>query len=153
MSSKYIILSIFLCLILFAFSCEKNIVKSITTIKYGTSFGMCIGYCRSDLTINNKNATFVKSKNTTQKDAITCINQLDEKILVAMLNDINLNSFMNLPEVIGCPDCADGGAEYVEITSGGKTKRVTYEFGKTPAQISDLVAKLKVEFKSFNNCK
>ena len=37
-----------------------------------------------------------------------------------------------MDEIIGCPDCADGGAEWIEITSGETSHKVTFEYNKSP---------------------
>ena len=145
--------SVFLSLLFLFSSCEKKNLNSITTIKYGTSFGMCVGYCINDLTITGNEATFTKRKNGDEKASITCKSNLSIETLNAIEDHINLNQFNSLPAVIGCPDCADGGAEYVEINNDGKVKRVTFEYGNPPKQLVDLVAILRMKVKSFENCK
>lgn len=152
MTDKYFILIIFSSIILFGFSCKKNDLKSVETIKYGRSFGKCIGYCKSDLTINNQQVIFTKSTNGNQKQTISCVNELDKETLDLIVSNLNLNYFNDSPPIIGCPDCADGGAEYVEINNNGNIKRITFEYGNPPKQLLDLVNLLKIQFKSFENC-
>lgn len=152
MKHKIFFFGVFLSLMFLFSSCEKRDLNSITTIKYGTSFGMCVGYCKNDLVINGKVATFEKTKNGTDKEMVSCTNELNDETINLIMDHINLNYFKSLPEVIGCPDCADGGAEYVEITTNGEMKRVTFEYGKPPKQLADLVAILRVQFKFFENC-
>lgn len=153
MKHKIFFFSVFLSLLFLFSSCEKKNLNSITTIKYGTSFGMCVGYCKNELAIIGNEATFTKRKNGDEKESITCKSNLSEDALNAIGDHINLNQFNSLPALIGCPDCADGGAEYVEINSGGKVKRVTFEYGNPPKQLADLVAILKMQAQSFENCK
>ena len=48
--------------------------------------------------------------------------------------------FQKLPNTIGCPDCADGGAEWIEVNKASHfdcqtprrlfSKKVTFEYGK-----------------------
>ena len=47
-------------------SCQDDvssltIESELVTIRYGTSFGFCVGYCNRDLTINSTQIEFVKS--------------------------------------------------------------------------------------------
>ena len=43
----------------------------------------------------------------------------------------------------GCPDCADGGSEWVEITHEGITKRVTFEAYNSIPENNELVIQLR----------
>ena len=55
--------------------------------------------------------------------------------------------------MVGCPDCADGGAEWISFKLDGKMKEVTYEYGKAPDALKDLVLKLKEIKDGFADCK
>lgn len=138
---------------LFIISCKNQDLSSNATIKYGTSFGMCADYCKRELVLNGAKAIFSKSKNGNIPDTKTCTKQLDETTLAALRKNLDMNLLASLPDVIGCPDCADGGAEFVEITANGKTKKVAYEYGKTPPALVDLIGVIKPVFKSFEDCK
>jgi hypothetical protein len=61
--------------------------------------------------------------------------------------------FVNLPKTIGCPDCADGGAEWIEIISGsgGKSQKVTFEYMNEPAKLKDLASGLRTILESFDH--
>ena len=135
------------------FSCKNQEVSTASTIKYGTSFGMCAGYCKRELVLNNKQATLSLSKNGSNPETKKCVNELAAATVKSINNSIDANTFNSLPDVIGCPDCADGGAEYIEITNNGKTKKVTFEYGKTPPQIKQLVDQIKPVFTALNDCK
>jgi len=136
-----------------AFSCKNQDVSIATTIKYGTSFGMCAGYCKRDLVLNNKQATLSLNKHGSNPETKSCNKEVDDATLSSINESIDANTFNNMPDVIGCPDCADGGAEYVELTNNGKTKRVTFEYGKTPTELKELLNQIKPIFNSFNDCK
>ena len=62
------------------------------------------------------------------------------KKLVALLD---LKTFQALDDQIGCPDCADGGAEWIEVKWLKKSKRVTFENGQTVKGIEGLIEKLR----------
>ena len=40
---------------------------------------------------------------------------------------IDFGYFQSLDDVYGCPDCADGSAEFIEIIYDGVAKQVTFE--------------------------
>ncbi|TCD10122.1 hypothetical protein EZ449_09850 [Pedobacter frigidisoli] len=133
-------------------SCKKNNIKNLNSIGYGSSFGMCAGYCATNLLINDFKLTFSKSKNGQAPDTKTCTKTISEEEVNAIKNLLNSNQIVNLPEVIGCPDCADGGAEYVSINADGKQYKITYEYGKAPKELEAAVAKLRVLKDSFKEC-
>src|SRR6185295_14271553 len=55
------------------------------------------------------------------------LSQSDWADLSAAYDPITFNS---LDSVIGCPDCADGGAEWVTVETEGKDRKVLFEYGK-----------------------
>jgi hypothetical protein len=45
--------------------------------------------------------------------------------------------------VHGCPDCADGGAEWVAIQTPDQTIQTTYEYGHNLERIGELQKELR----------
>jgi hypothetical protein len=45
--------------------------------------------------------------------------------------------------VHGCPDCADGGAEWVQVRASGDSIRATFEYGATLEPIAALQAEIR----------
>jgi hypothetical protein len=149
---KFFPLACLLAITLNFMSCEKGKIKNIDSIGYGTSFGMCIGYCLNSISVNNEKVTFSKTKHGSTPDTKTCtstISAAEAKILKDLLDDSKIAS---LPKTIGCPDCADGGAEWVSVTSGTKEYKVVFEYGKAPKELAPVVTKLRVLKETFNNC-
>lgn len=146
------LLYITFCAILSISGCKKGSIKNLNNITYGSSFGMCVGYCSSSLVISDLKLTFSKSKNAQPADTKTCSKSISEADIDAIKNELNINKISNLPEVIGCPDCADGGAEWISINADGKQYKITYEYGKAPKELEAAVAKLKVLKDSFKDC-
>jgi len=134
------------------FSCKKGNIKNLNSIAYGSSFGMCAGYCSNSLLISDLKLTFSKSKNGQSADTKTCSKTISEADVSAIKNELNISKISNLPEVIGCPDCADGGAEWISINADGKQYKITYEYGKAPKELEAAVAKLKVLRDGFKDC-
>ena len=52
-----------------------------------------------------------------------------------------------------CPDCADGGAEWVELGFENKVKRVTFEYMKEPEELKTLIPSLRELMAGFNDCR
>lgn len=48
-----------------------------------------------------------------------------------------------LPPVIGCPDCADGGAESLTIEGAGEAQSISFEYGAAVAQAAPLLERVR----------
>jgi hypothetical protein len=133
----------------------KEGVSDELTVRTGTSFGMCIGdHCVSDYVFNGTNVTLThKSQRPQQQPASkSCqftISQTDWNTIKA---NVNLDAFGKQPARIGCPDCADGGAEYVELELGDQKHRVTFPYGETIPGFESLVSKLREHRDAFQTC-
>ncbi len=132
--------------------CKKDRINNLNSISYGSSFGMCVGYCSNNLLISDLKLTFSKSKNGQTSDTKTCSKTISEADVNAIKNDLNMEKIASLPETIGCPDCADGGAEWIAINADGKQYKITYEYGKAPKELEAAVARLKVLKDGFKDC-
>lgn len=142
---------IFLSLLLFSISGCKKFPADLQ-IKYGTSFGMCTGYCINEATIGAKEVV-LNSTSRNEKPALkTCSRVLTASEWTSLKGGLVVDKFMGMKDTYGCPDCADGGAEWIEITANGKTKKVTYDYNKAPDELKDLAAKLKEIMASMKNC-
>ena len=51
--------------------------------------------------------------------------------------------FEGVGPVIGCPDCADGGAESLSVTADGQTDKVTFEYGAQVAELEPLLGQMR----------
>lgn len=123
------------------------------TLKSGESFGFCIGKCYKEITIKGDAVELlvierVGRTGVAHKDPIETkyTDKLSASDLQAIEKEINLSKFTALNEVYGCPDCADGGAEWIEVLQKGDIKdKVTYEFGKDVAGIEGLTKILRTK--------
>jgi len=57
-----------------------------------------------------------------------------------------------LDPVYGCPDCADGGAAYLEVALDGTSLRVEMEFGDPPPALADLYATTMALIDALETC-
>jgi heat shock protein HslJ len=113
------------------------------TIRGGTSFGECLGYCREELEWRGTTVSLVRSgwnRDEFPERSVTRPADENDWLRTVALDDIE--ALARLGAVIGCPDCADGGAEWIEIDGPEGRTRVTYEYGRPPAGIATLAARL-----------
>ncbi|CAF1102706.1 unnamed protein product [Didymodactylos carnosus] len=105
---------------------------------------MCRGYCRNYVLLTPSKIIAVKeSYQTTQYPSIKKELNLTLKEWENILNLVDITKFKATPNVLGCPDCADGGAEWIEIVFQSGTKRVTFDNGRTIPGLESLVNKLR----------
>ena len=142
-----------LLIVLLTFSaCEKSKFDDLTVISYGSSFGMCVGFCVSELAIGKDKMTYVQKQHSPKPDAKSCTKPTDTDELEAIKKLLDIEKIAALPEVIGCPDCADGGAEWVTVNADGKKYKIAFEYGKAPKELAAVVARLKVLKETFKDC-
>lgn len=123
---------------------EKISDKSIT-IKTGTSFGMCLGYCALEATIT-MNSVFYESSSW-QKDKYPSKiyrESISSEEWESLISLIDMDEFETLDDAIGCPDCADGGSEWIEINIDKRVKKVIFEYGESLKGTNELLNKLRV---------
>ncbi|HYD59554.1 MAG TPA: hypothetical protein VEC35_04330 [Noviherbaspirillum sp.] len=90
-------------------------------IRSGWSFGMCLENCEGQAEIRQDGATLTvkrrKDPNLPEASVWDAVSAKEWEALTA--------SFQTLPDmVIGCPDCADEGREWIEVEHKGSKKRV-----------------------------
>ena len=61
----------------------------------------------------------------------------------AIKGQLDMKAFLELDEIIGCPDCNDGGREWVEVGDGLIQKRVTFESPEPPEELTNLLTLLR----------
>lgn len=149
----YRLLSILVVSILAFSGCRKECdCSDIQRIEYGTSFGECFGYCNRDIAITPDKILFTKSGWIDSLQTRQCSKEIPSKEFFAFTDKIDLNDFKKLKEVIGCPDCNDGGAEWIRIITSDSSKKVTFEYGNEPDALKSLIHILRDYLKGFENC-
>ncbi len=123
-------------------------------IRSGTSFGFCAGYCNKDMELIGTKATFTKSspRDPAKYPTRICIKTLATNKAADLNVMAQFTEFRKQPEVIGCPDCADGGMEYIEVQVGELRHKVKFDYGKTIPGFDALVKELRTQRDSFNDC-
>ena len=108
----------------------------VISIKHGTSYGHCVGYCIREELYSAGQVVFTQISRDEQSNPKKELTEtFSDKEFEKLAASIDWSKWKELPESIGCPDCADGGAEYVEVITSSGVKRVTFEAGSTPEGI------------------
>ncbi|HCS20608.1 MAG TPA: hypothetical protein DIW47_08610 [Bacteroidetes bacterium] len=133
--------------VLFSVSCAgtSGINKSeIIEIRWGTSFGMCRGYCYAEYQYTPEGTRLIrKGWDTAAYPKTLEVFSPKPGEWTELKASIDLATFNALPERIGCPDCADGGAEWIEIITSEGGKKVTYEYGQVPTGLNAILKLLR----------
>lgn len=129
-------------------SCAVSTKKrEILTIKHGSSFGMCNGYCFKENTYTPEDYIHYEKAfgRTNPKDFPEKMDSISisPKEWEEIISKIDLEKFYAEQETIGCPDCADGGSEWIEIATTDKVYRVTFEFGQPSEGLKPIYSALR----------
>jgi hypothetical protein len=124
---------------------------NVLGLRSGTSFGMCAGYCLTELIIEETSVRFNETgwpthSNLPPKTRTVPLTQRERAHLQSL---IDLSELERLEGVHGCPDCADGGTEWIELRTANDTIRVTFEFGRELAPIAELQAAIRAQRERF----
>lgn len=141
------LISLLSILISCASSKETN-SKTILKIQYGNSYGNCIGYCWNQYTLDGK--TINENRKATGRGDRSKYPEINESKDLKnsdwenVVKTVNQQKLMELAETIGCPDCADGGAEWISVEfSDGTSKKVTIEAGSKHEDLIELIRLIK----------
>jgi hypothetical protein len=104
----------------------------------GWSFGMCGGYCKADLAIENGALVLTGGGWTSDEPLFENRGDLTADGHGRISAAVARLSGVALEEVYGCPDCADGGAAYVVLDRDGLTSRHDLDFGRPPEILAEL---------------
>lgn len=139
-ASFYLITIVILCL----FSCEEEETGNVISISSGTSFGECMGYCVRTLEIENLSLTYTVSGYDPVNYPVLSVESTlsggEWNTIAALVDFKELQSY---EDVIGCPDCADGGAEWVQVETSEGLKKITFDYGDTLSAIQPLINHLR----------
>lgn len=117
-----------------------------TQIVSTTSFGMCVGYCSTRLEISAGQAVLVRSSRGGRGGAALPDQRFAAALPASEWQELQRlaasTSLAGLPPTIGCPDCADGGAE--SLTIAGATERtITFEHGARIEEAQPLLERVR----------
>lgn len=129
-------------------------VSDELVVRSGTSFGMCMGYCVKRLELAGTKAIFTQESHIDKQRYPTksCQRVISQEKAMNLKSMARFDAFQKLPKRFGCPDCADGGAEFIEMQFGNQTHKVEFEYGKTIPGFEALVRDLRAQRAEFDTC-
>ena len=128
-------------------SCGYGAAPGVLQVVSTTSFGMCAGYCSTRLEISAGAAVLTRTSRGGRgaqelpEQRFTQTLTPDEWVEITRL--AAAAKFDGLPPVIGCPDCADGGAESLTIMGTTVPKTVSFDHGATVEQVQPLLDRVR----------
>ena len=115
----------------------------VEAIRSTTSFGFCVGYCRSALEITAERATYRLVDPRSERPDLERTVPITAAEWLDLRSAVSRSQLEALPTVIGCPDCADGGAESLEVAADGWSRAVTFEYQAPVAQLQPLLDRVR----------
>jgi hypothetical protein len=118
----------------------------VRIVRGGFSFGMCAGYCRTEIEIDGVQVVLTRQAGFDTSDG-----DLPDQVVVGELTvagRARLDSLesglatQTLQETYGCPDCADGGSGWVVVRDASTELRSTFEYADPPealVEVDDLL--------------
>lgn len=140
------LLAAFAALALTACATAPAPAASVTRVVSTTSFGMCMGYCTTRLEITEDEAVLIREPRGGRGSAIN--HHAQPQRYTRPLSDTEWREIQRLaaqtdlttvPDVVGCPDCADGGAEGLTIEGPSGAESVSLEFRAALPQAQGLL--------------
>lgn len=149
---RFLIITLSIFILSCSTSDDSDPQSDIVKIGYGISFGECLGYCIRTLTIDQDSIQFVKSGWTIDSllSDIACSDPTDD--FSALTGEVDFIQFLQLDSIIGCPDCADGGAEWIELTSGDNRHKVVFDYLHPPLVLEDITSDLRALMEGYERC-
>ena len=129
---------------------DGSLAPGVVELSSGTSFGMCAGYCITELVVESAEVRFTERSHP--------VAPLPEKARTLPLSPDDAERIYDLVDVAelerlegvhGCPDCADGGAEWIQVRTEDGTVRVTFEYGAVLPGIAQLQAAIRAQRERF----
>jgi len=116
---------------------------NIERVEWTSSFGFCppTAYCTTRLSVSGSDA--VLTLESREAPAKTTTVRLEDAEADALIRAAGRARFDGLAPVIGCPDCADGGAETLSVTTGRGQHTVTFEFNAPVNELEPLLGQVR----------
>ena len=132
-------------------SCASSAVPrqpDVTRVVSTTSFGMCVGYCTTELEITEGQAVLTRLARGGRGAPDSLPPQRFSMPLTASewqeIQGLAAQAdFDALPDVVGCPDCADGGAEGLTVEDAEGAESVSLEFRADVREVQPLLTRVR----------
>jgi hypothetical protein len=128
--------------LLLAPACASNEVTNPTptnrVTKAGWSFGFCLGACRGDLSIDADRLDYRMRDRAGEETLLANAGSLTDSGRARLAELATALGATPLQDVYGCPDCADGGAAYLELQRPAGLSTTRYEYRQPPPSLQAL---------------
>ena len=117
--------------------------SDVSVVELVESFGFCppTSYCTTRLRVVGRQA--IVTLESRAGGNLETSRVLREEEADAIARSAASTRFEGVGPVIGCPDCADGGAEALSVTADGRTSTVTFEYGARVAELEPLLGQMR----------
>ncbi len=115
----------------------------VVAVHAGTFFGLCFGYCQTRLEVQPGLLSFSAFSRDEEVGDFFRSESLDGGEWRDLLERIDLEFLGGLPPVIGCPDCADGGGEWLQVFTPMGEAKVTFPLGTAVKGITPLLERIR----------
>lgn len=123
--------------------------REVTRVVSTTSFGMCVGYCTTRLEISDGRAVLIREarggrgapQNLPEQRYTAQLSASEWQEIQRLAANVDFDA---LPDTVGCPDCADGGAEGITVEGAGGSESVSLEFRASIPQAQPLLDRVRV---------
>lgn len=124
----------------------KGISTSDAGVRFGSSHGMCMGYCTTEYELSDDGLMARRRGGGRGDTAAYPMQQqfipLDKAAIDAVMARLDGTLFDAAPDVIGCPDCADGGRCWVEVLRNGTPRTITFDCSSGSDRLTDFTTAL-----------
>jgi hypothetical protein len=103
---------------------------------------MCTGYCQTTLEITCHEAVLVE-ESWRSEPPLRHSMRLSPSEWSALVRAVDRQRLEAQPAVVGCPDCADGGAESLEVVGADWSKRVAFDFRAEMPELQPLLDQVR----------
>lgn len=121
-----------------AWASDAPAAEVATLTGAGWSFGMCLGYCAADLELSDAQVVLTGLDREQDMPVFTNEGELTAQAISQLDAATAALGGTTLESVYGCPDCADGGAAYLQLERDGTDYRYEMEFGAPPEELADV---------------
>jgi hypothetical protein len=110
----------------------------VELVNYSISYGECVGYCTSVLTIDGSAIELVQTSDDPGEPPRRFTGVIDADLGGRISRQVAILEQDNLSEVYGTPDARDEGAVTMQIRGGSGVTEHTYSRGGPPSGLSNL---------------
>lgn len=113
-------------------------------IRIGTSFGECLGYCWKEVILDEEAIVVIaRGWDAEAYPEKVYEEKMKPELWAQLQTTADFSTLEQMDEVYGCPDCADGGAEWVTMTLSGRIETVKFEYGAKLEPLAGLLELLR----------